>query len=174
MEKGKVAFRDRQQLFYRGIAIACAPVYRIRCVSRLINNRDYVITLRKRRDISVEDRLLAIDRFLKDHILDHERLSLENDCFVITGESYHLTFSVEWYKNAQKGLSIYGKEFGIKQLHRIGVERALRVLRHGLVNCKVDETEMMQQNEMMVQYPNPADRFARLILNKRDRCFLKI
>lgn len=164
MEKEESRFGSRQDVLFRGIEYVCTPVYRIRCVNRGIKQRDYVVTLRKKNRVTTKDRLFALYDFLKETLLPSEVLTLENDSFAISGNTYLMTFSVEWYKNAEEGLSTFEDKIGVKKLHRIGVERSVCCLRR-LLSEPSDLYESMQFFDWIERYPNPADRFAAIAIS---------
>lgn len=170
MEKEEIA--RRRQFFYDGVAAACDPVCCVRCINgsgHQKGSRDYVVTLRKGKKgerIPAADRVQALERFLRENCLPDEALTLENDSFVITGKAYRFSFSVEWYKHANAGLTTQGNKPGVKLLRRVGVERAVSLLRRGRYYPEIGETETMRSPEWTLRYPNPADRFACIILTK--------
>ena len=148
---------------YRGIAAACAPMYRLRCVGRCDAGRDYVITLRKCSSRPPLERLAALYRYLQRQVLPGEQLTLAGDCFVLTGPEYRWTYTVEWYKHAQFGLSTADGRVGAELLRRMGVERSVR--RYGY-----RRRAGYPPVTLCTRYPNPAARFTAWVQSQGRRC----
>lgn len=144
-------------------------VRRLRTLNKTEYSADYVVTLRKKYGIKLEERICEIYEHLSNALKENEKLECRNKCFVISGSGYTLTYMVEAYgKTADRMGYISDGNPICEVMRRMSCETAFKWAEE---NLKEEDIRFgMCKNEMVRDYPNPADRFVHSInIRKQEK-----
>ena len=124
----------------------------------------FVVTLRKMRGVSFQERTLQFYNTLENALSEGETLCCENRCFRISRDDYAMIFCLEGYKKHPNmiGFCEKGKPCA-EVLFRMGCVEAMKWMRQCTKIERADIQSRMYFREMIGRYPNPADRFVRSI-----------
>lgn len=121
---------------------------------------DYVVTFRMVHEVSFEERIKQFYNTLMDALTENEELICENECFVVKGKNYAITFCLEIYKKDIGVLGYYeDRHVCTRLLNRMGCSEAIKWISGCSEGEKNDICARMHFIEMVRAYPNPADRF---------------
>lgn len=165
--------RERQIL--AAIRQAMTPIWKERKIfeyqDREVVYSAYVVTLRKKKDKSYEDRAMDFYQCLKTSLAGNEELICENRAFIVKGSEYTIALCLEGYAKHAEMICFMEEGRPRKELiHRMGCLNAIRWMEQCTGEEKKDIIARMQFREMEERYKNPADRFVRSInITKQQR-----
>lgn len=130
---------------------------------------NYVVTIRRIKDVPFEDRILAFDACLRKHLEEGEELLHGDDCFIVYKEFWAIRFCFEGYnKHANRIGIMEDGEARAKILHRMGGWEMLHYLHTDPYLPVKEVMDRLDIYEMERNYPNPCDRLAASIrISKR-------
>lgn len=167
-DEGIVMLKRRAQAFNQNILKSMKAVYRVR---KLTAYREweghcahYVVTLRKKGNVPLEERVKEFQRLLCDAALENEKIFCEHQCFVVKSELYRITYTLEAYLKCADRIC-YMEEGIVKTelMRRMSCETAWLWAKNNL-HSKFELDYAMQLREMKSAYLNPAERFVRSII----------
>lgn len=131
------------------------------------NYASYCVTLVKIKGIPFEKRVTDFYSLLLSSLKNGEELITSDRCFTVKSEYYEITYCLEGYKkDADKIGYMENGEPKTVVLHRMSCEKAFKWASD---NLKCDVSFIMNVYEMKEYYPNPADRFVKIInIMKQD------
>lgn len=137
--------------------------------------RTYLMVLGKRykyiesmghEEYPLAERITSLDEFLKDSLLDGEKLSYKNEAFCIEAANYALCYYVEAYrKNPDKKCYMDQGKPKVEALYNNGASKAFDKLQHEFsTNHDVIEKVFHDMNDENYEiiYPNARERFVAL------------
>ena len=124
----------------------------------------YVLTLNKCKELDLSERIKAFCKLLSSLLIKSEKLVCEDECFVVKGPWYSISYTIEAYhKNPNRICYIRNGYVHVDILHRISCEKAFIWIKqnpgkeHHETYSRIIERVFF--SEMVQKYPNPADRF---------------
>ena len=138
-------------------------IWRLRRLFITINSSSYVLILRKN-STSLIQRTELFYNLLQSNLQSGEILSTANECFTICGAGYTITYSIEGYKESSDKICFFEKGVAYTRLlRRTPIEIAFKQTRDWNEKHQTKIQELMESVEWIEKYPNPAERFAKIV-----------
>lgn len=171
-----ITHKVREQAFKQAILNRVKPLWDLKKIgeyeSRIDRRSEFVVTIRKEKDLKFEARVESFYKLLQENLLENEKLICENHCFTISGERYYIIFCFEGYKKKSNRIGWYGENKGkTKLIERMGASEAYKWVEENCTDTEKDDiSKRMNFREMVESYPNPADRYVESVnITKRLR-----
>ena len=161
-----LAIKKRVCEFNNAIIANMKPIYLLRKLGTFYGGRDkvanYVLTLKKDTDKSLEKRAEDFYDLLKNTLLETEKLNTCHRCFTIEGEYYHISYTLEAYSKCADRLAyIKDGQPCTELMHRMSCEAAFKWAENNIDRAYKKYDYCMYKTEMLDAFPNPADRFVK-------------
>ena len=142
-------------------------IWRLRRLQITSNSSSYVLILRKN-STSLIQRSEWFYSLLQSSLQSGEILSAENECFTIRGQGYAITYSIEAYKESSDKICYVEDGAACTRLmRRTPTEIAFKQTQAMKEIHQTKIQVLMASEEWMTKYPNPAERFAKIVTDMK-------